>query len=131
MANSQKAISSWIRQIRFRAKKHNLYSDLSIKDVQEVFEYYQKNCILCEKTYASLDMAFPLKNGGPSVQANVILLCEYCKAIKKNDDLLALERAGKISESQLLDALKKCFNLKHGDVLNNHVKALSGHIDTK
>lgn len=131
MANSQKAISSWIRQLRFRAKKHNLYSDLNIKDVQEVYEYYQKKCILCQDAYSTLDMAFPLKNGGPNVQANVILLCENCKSMKKNDDLLTLERAGKISAQLLLDALKKCFSLKHGDVLNRHVKAQSGHIDAE
>ena len=129
MSKDLKALSSWVRQLRHRAKKHNLFNSLSISEIQEVIDSSESKCCLCGADYAVLDMAFPLKDGAPNVQANVIILCDKCKDLKRNEDLLYLVSNDIISKSVFAGVLKLCFNRNHSDVLITHVKALSGNSD--
>jgi 5-methylcytosine-specific restriction endonuclease McrA len=129
MAIDVKALSSWVRQLRHRAKKHNLYNDLTIQEIQSVIREYDNLCCFCNQLSEVLDMAFPLRNGAPNVQANVLPLCKKCKNIKGNDDLITMFTSNIIERDKFLTILKSCFNRNHGDVLRIHVRALSGHID--
>lgn len=129
MAKDVKALSSWVRQLRHRAKKHNLYNDLSINEIQEVIKQYEGKCCLCTNDYELLDMAFPLREGAPNVQANVLPLCNSCKDIKKNDDILSMVTNNLISHEKFTMLLKRCFNNNHGDRLACYVKVLSGNTD--
>ena len=129
MAKDVKALSSWVRQLRHRAKKHNLFNDLSINEIQEVIEQYNGLCCLCSNRYDLLDTAFPLRDGAPNVQANVLPLCNDCKEIKKNDDILCMVSNNLISSDKFTLLLKRCFNNNHGDRLASYVKVLSGNVD--
>ena len=130
MSKDLKALSSWVRQLRHRAKKHNLFNDLSISEIQEVIDYTNGKCCLCDADYTVLDMAFPLKDGAPNVQANVIILCDKCKDLKRNENLLYLVSNDIILKSVFANVLKLCFSRNHSDILVSHVKALSGNSDT-
>jgi 5-methylcytosine-specific restriction endonuclease McrA len=129
MAIDVKALSSWVRQLRHRAKKHNLYNDLSIQEIQSVIKEYKNLCCFCGCDSEVLDMAYPLRNGAPNIQANVLPLCKGCKDKKGNNDLTAMYTLGVVDRDIFLMILKSCFNRNNGDVLRTHVRALSGHID--
>lgn len=129
MAIDVKALSSWVRQLRHRAKKHNLYNDLTIPEIQAVIIEYKNMCCICDNVSEVLDMAYPLRNGAPNVQANVLPLCILCKKTKGNDDLTAMFTSGVIDRDKFLTIIKSCFGHNHGDVLRMHVRTLSGHID--
>lgn len=129
MAKDVKALSSWVRQLRHRAKKHNLFNDLSILEIQDVINQYDGKCSLCDKNYDILDMAFPLREGAPNIQANVIPLCYECKDLKKNEDILFMVSNGLITKDKFTLLLKKCFNNNHGDRLAAYVRILSGNTD--
>lgn len=129
MSKDLKALSSWVRQLRHRAKKHNLFNSLSISEIQEVIDHTNGKCCLCDADYTVLDVAFPLKDGAPNVQANVIVLCAACKGLKRNENLLYLVSNDLISKPIFTNILKLCFSRNHGDILVSHVKALSGNSD--
>jgi len=126
---SRENVSSWVRQLRYRAKKHDLFNDLSIQEIHDVIDYYKEKCCFCSDDFTQLDTCFPLKENAPNIQANIIPLCSSCKAKRKNYDMLEMVSLGIISKSQFEDLLKACFKRNHGDVFKAYVKALSGYID--
>ena len=129
MSKDFKTASSWVRQLRHRAKKHNLFNDLSIEEIHEVIESFDFKCCLCGGDYYLLDTCFPLKDNAPNIQANVMTLCKECKSKKKNLDLLQMCSSGLITRQVFSNMLKSCFKRNHGDVFKSYVKALSGYID--
>lgn len=129
MAKDIRALSGWVRQLRHRARKHNLFNQLSMLEIQEVLNQHAQCCCICDGVYDVLDMAFPLKDGGPNVQANVIPLCVMCKNLKKNRNILEMVTDGYISKDKFAEILKKCINNNNGDVLVSHIKSLSGNTD--
>lgn len=122
-------LSSWVRQLRHRAKKYDLYSDIALSDVAAVFDIYGE-CLICGSIDdLCVDTAFYLKNGVPNVQANLIVLCENCSNERKQADLFDLLNSGAISDQKLKDILTVSFTLKHGDMFKAFIKHLSGIFD--
>lgn len=126
---SRENVSGWVRQLRYRAKKHDLYSDLNISEVHNIIDHYKDKCCLCESDFEVLDTCFPLKDGAPNIQANIMPFCHDCKAKRKNLDLLQMVSSGIISKEKFTEILKYCFSQNHGDMFKSYVKMLSGYID--
>lgn len=122
-----KAISSWIRQARHRAKKQNIYSDLEIDDIHNIL----KNCNACAYCQCvnpdTLDHPFPLKDHVPNVPANITLICKTCKTTKKNNDLIWMYASGAIAKDVYIKLLSELFSRRGGDEIKNHVRKLSGY----
>lgn len=122
-------LSSWVRQLRHRAKKYDLYSDLALSDVAAVFDIYGE-CLICGSLDdLCVDTAFYLKNGVPNVQANLIIICENCMVKRGQADLFDLLDKGVISDQKLKDLLTVSFALKHGGLFKEFIKHLSGIFD--
>src|SRR5260221_9296146 len=100
MAIGNKSISSWVRQARYRAKKHNIYSDLEVSDVQEIVLVANHKCAYCTVEADTLDCPFPLKSGGPHTPANVVPCCRQCKTAKNNNDIVWLFSSGYITQEK-------------------------------
>jgi 5-methylcytosine-specific restriction endonuclease McrA len=120
------AISSWIRQARYRAKRQDIYSDLEIADVEEIVEHYKNNCAYCGNTAETLDHPFPLKTTAPNVPANVLLSCKTCKTLKKNNDLVWMFSSGHLKQENYLELLQQMFGRKGGDTIKEHVRQVTG-----
>ncbi len=126
-----KIISNWVRQARFRAKRHDIYSSINMKEVMEMIEQSMNICSYCRKSESeTLDHPFPLKDNAPNVIANIVTSCMSCKGKKKNNDLLWLYNSGLISEDNYLLLLKALFDRHNGSLIKDHVKKISGFSPT-
>src|SRR5262245_35451012 len=85
-----RSISSWVRQARYRAKKHDIYSDLEVADVHDIITSADGKCAYCGQDAETLDCPFPLKDNGPHVPANCVPCCRTCKNTKSNNDIVWL-----------------------------------------
>lgn len=125
MAIDNKAISSWVRQARYRAKKHEIYSDLNISDVQ-VIVHSSNGCCYCGKEAHTLDCPFPLKTGGPNVPANVVPCCKECKAVKNNNDIVWMFSTGLLTETKYMAILEELLKRRGSDKIRDHVRRATG-----
>lgn len=124
---NNKTISSWIRQARHRAKKHNIYSDLEIDDIIQIITQDNK-CAYCQNNDPNtLDHPFPIKDHAPNIPANVVQVCKECKNTKKNNDLIWMFSSGIITESRYLELLSQLFSRRGGETMKNYVRQLSGY----
>lgn len=121
-----KAISSWVRQARYRAKKHGIESDLSIEDVSSIIEEYNGKCAYTGKTAETLDHPFPLKSGAPNVPANVLPVSKKIKTLKKSHDIVWLFMEGHISKDIYLSILNGMLSRKGGDLVRENIKLATG-----
>lgn len=122
-----KTISNWVRQARFRAKRHDIYSNLDIKDVMAMISDESLKCSYCTiNTAETLDHPFPLKDNAPNVIANIVAACMGCKGKKRNNDLIWCFNSGIIKEDVYLALLKELFGRKHGEMIKEHVKKITG-----
>lgn len=126
MAIDNKAISSWVRQARYRAKKHLIHSDLDVGDVQEIIKLAGGCCRYCSGEGVTLDCPFPLKSGGPNVPANVVPCCKSCKAAKNNNDVVWMFASGLLTEVQYMAILEELFRRRGGDKIKEHVRKATG-----
>lgn len=125
-----KTISNWVRQARFRAKRHDIYSNLDIKDVMSMIEHSEHKCAYCKQNDAeTLDHPFPLKDSAPNTISNIVVSCMSCKGKKKNNDLIWCFNNGIIKEEIYLALLKELFDRKNGAEIKDHVKRVSGISD--
>lgn len=125
-----KIISNWVRQARFRAKRHDIYSNISMSDVMTMIESINSLCSYCRIEPAiSLDHPFPLKDNAPNVIANVVTCCGACKDKKKNNDLLWMYGNGLITEPNYITLLEDLFKRLHGELIRGHVRKVSGISD--
>lgn len=123
-----KVISSWVRQARYRAKRHNIHSDLEIQDVLAIIAETGSKCTYCQRNESdTLDHPFPLKDHILNTPANVVPVCKECKRVKKNNDLLWLFSSKTITEARYLELLSQLFSRKGGDIIKEHVRKLSGY----
>ncbi len=122
-----KSISSWVRQARHRAKKHNIQSDLEVDDIQQLLQQ-SKLCSYCKSLAESIDCPFPLKNGGPNVPANVVLCCRKCKAIKNNRDIVWFFSHGHIDKDIYLALIQELCARRGGKVIRDHMRIATGII---
>lgn len=126
MAIDNRAVSSWVRQARYRAKKANIHSDLNVSDVQEIIKSNSGICCYCKKPGETLDCPFPLKNGGPNVPANVVLCCKDCKTSKNNNDVVWMFSSGLLTEEQYMAILQELLKRRGGDKIKEHVRRATG-----
>lgn len=128
MSIDNKSVSSWVRQTRYRAKKHNIFSDLGVQDVADILSTGQCKCSYCGQEGQTLDCPFPLKDGGPHVPANVVPCCKACKKLKGTNDLVWLFSTGKIDEAVYMSLLEELFGRRGGDKIKEHVRRATGMI---
>jgi hypothetical protein len=124
-----KIISNWIRQARYRAKSHEIFSDLEIEDVQSIVTHFEGKCAYCERPSETLDHPFPLKTSAPNIPANVLPTCKICKGVKKNNDIVWMFGNGHIPEDDYLKILEFMFRQRGGDTIKKHVRRATGMID--
>jgi len=124
-----KIVSNWIRQARYRAKTHDILSDLEIDDVQNIITHFEGKCAYCEEPAETLDHPFPLKTSAPNTPANVLPTCKSCKGVKKNNDIVWLFSHGHIEQKDYLAILEFMFNQRGGETIKNHVRRATGMID--
>lgn len=117
-------ISNWVRQSRYRAKKYNVINDLTVEDIIGILN---DKCTYCQhNNYKYLDHPFPLKDNAPNVQANVAFICERCRTIKKNDNIISMNANNYISNDEYIKLLAKLFVRRGGIYIRDYVRKLSG-----
>jgi hypothetical protein len=131
MADSidNKSVSSWVRQARYRAKKHDIYSDLEVTDVQLIIKEADGKCAYCGQDAVALDCPFPLKDKGPHVPANVVPCCRDCKSVKGSNDIVWLFSQGHIGRNRYLALIEELFKRRGGDQIKEHVRRATGLVD--
>lgn len=125
MPIDSKTISSWVRQARYRAKKHNIFSDLNVADIHSILES-SRYCVYCDTLATMLDCPFPLKDGGPNVPANVTPCCKKCKSIKNNNDIVWMFSSEKLTENKYVAILKDLLSRRGGDKIKEHIRLATG-----
>jgi hypothetical protein len=126
MPINNKAVSSWVRQARYRAKRYSIHSDLDVSDVQAILKASDGACRYCGKEGQTLDCPFPLKTGGPNVPANVVPCCKKCKSAKNNNDVVWMFSSGLLTEVQYMAILQELFQRRGGDKIKEHVRRATG-----
>lgn len=122
-------ISSWVRQARHRAKKHDIYNSLTIEAVEQIISDHQGTCAYCGVKADTLDHPFPLKDEAPNAPANILPSCKSCKDIKKNNDLVWMFSNGRISKEKYVTLLEGMLKFDGGPELKKHVKKVTGMSD--
>jgi hypothetical protein len=125
MSIDNKSVSSWVRQARYRARKHGIYSDLEVADVQAILNS-SKSCAYCSAPADTLDCPFPLKDGGPNVPANTVLCCKKCKGTKGSNDVVWLFSKSHITQEVYLALLKELCARRGGDKIKAHIRRATG-----
>ncbi len=128
MPINNKIVSSWVRQARYRAKKHKIYSDLETSDVLSIVASADGKCAYCEEIGDTLDCPFPLKSGGPNIPANVVPCCKNCKNIKNNNDIVWMFANKLLTEIKYMGILQELFSRRGGDKIKEHVRLATGMI---
>ena len=118
-------ISSWVRQARHRAKKHDIYNDLDIDDVEQIITEHT-TCAYCAAEPTTLDHPFPLKDIAPNVPANVLPICRKCKSVKKYNDMVWMFHTGRISNELYLKLIETLVNRRGGNRIKEHIKLVTG-----
>ena len=126
MPIDNKSISSWVRQARHRAKKHNIYSDLEVADVTTIIQGTGGTCSYCGKEAETLDCPFPLRDEGPHVPANVVPCCKGCKSVKNNNDIVRLFSNGHIPSERYVTLIQELLKRRGGERIKAHVKRATG-----
>lgn len=122
-------ISSWVRQARHRAKKHNIYNNLEIQAVEEIIDNYGGDCAYCGSEAETLDHPFPLKDEAPNAPANILPSCRECKKTKKMNDLAWMFSKSHISNDKYTSLLKEMLTRDGSDELKAHVRKVTGMSD--
>jgi hypothetical protein len=126
MAIDSRTISNWVRQARYRAKKHNIYSDLEVADVLAILANSTK-CGYCDTDEATtIDCPFPLKDGGPNVPANIVLSCKACKTKKNNNDIVWLFLHGFINKDLYVVLVESLCKRRGGELIKTHLRRATG-----
>lgn len=128
-----KTISNWLRQIRYRANKRSINSDIQISDVHEVIDDFDGKCAYCDKSKKcwgtkanTLDSPFPLSENTPNIQANILPCCKEIKQLKKNNDIIWLFTSKLITQETYLSILKVILKKRGGNLLKQYIKLVTG-----
>lgn len=121
-------ISSWVRQARHRAKKHEIHNDLEIADIESIL-VANPSCAYCIEKPATLDHPFPLKDGAPNVPANVLPICRDCKDFKKYNDLVWLFHNNKVNKDAYLSLIEAMLTRRGSELVKNHIKKVTGIVN--
>ena len=121
----KKEISSWVRQGRHRAKKHNLPSDLQIEQVEQIIDRNGQKCYYCGQPYKYVDCIFPIKSHAPFVASNTTTICQSCKEKKGSDDIQIMLEKGKISNDLYVKIISDIVSENDPRMLA-YIKSISG-----
>lgn len=121
-----KIISNWLRQARYRAKKYNIYCDLSSQDVQYIIQAFNDCCAYCGNPAQTLDSLFSLKSATPNVPANVVTACRRCKSIKKSNDVVWMFANNHLNRDKYLKIMEIAFALRGGEIIKDRVRQVTG-----
>lgn len=106
-------ISSWVRQARHRAKKHDVASSLTTAEATAVLVDHSHTCAYCPQPAITLDHVMPLAEGGPNVPANVVPVCRHCKFVKRNRSVVWLHEQGILESKSYMALIAKLLS-RHG-----------------
>jgi hypothetical protein len=121
-----KIISSWVRQARYRAKSHDIFSDLETTDAKDIVDDFEDKCAYCDKPAETFDHPFPLRTSAPNVPANALPTCKLCKGTKKNNDIVWMFAQGNIDQERYLHILQFMFGQRGGDIIKERVRLATG-----
>lgn len=119
-------VSSWVRQSRHRAKKHDVLNRLEVATVQALIEEFNSLCAYCGAEANTLDHPFPLSAKAPNVLANVLPCCHSCKTEKGAADLVAFFNGGGVTRDQLIELIRGMLARDGGEILREHIKGVTG-----
>jgi hypothetical protein len=119
-------ISSWVRQSRHKAKKHDCVNRLAIEAVVALCEENDHTCTYCPKSATTLDHPFPLGDGAPNVIANSLPCCSRCKTAKKSGNLIAFMKAGNITPTAFAAIMAKALARDGGEELKAYLRLITG-----
>jgi hypothetical protein len=119
-------ISRWLRQTRHRAKANNIYSDITLDQVIVIVEEKDGLCAYCDQPAATLDLAFPLHLGAPHVPANVLPVCQNCKAKKGTNDISWMFNSGIISKDLYVRLLQMMLRHAGHDKIRDQIRLVAG-----
>lgn len=122
-------ISSWVRQSRHRARKHNIVSDLEVSDINDILAAHESNCGYCSKSAETFDHPFPLKDKVPNVPANVVPACKKCKRVKKTSDIVWMFNNSHITQDAYIQLVSKMMQRRGSALVKSHMKQITGNIN--
>lgn len=123
------AISNWVRQARYRAKKYDVYSNLEVEIIEEIIDYYSGKCVYCDDKAEALDHPFPLRDFAPNISSNTVPICKQCKKRKKSQNLSWMFNNGHISNELYIKLIGEMLSRDDSDRLKNHIKKAIGIFD--
>lgn len=122
MTNTE--VSNWLRQVKHRAKRRNIYNNLELKDLKEILESYDNTCAYCgENESTRFDIPFP---GIMITQSNVLPICDRCKSVKRRNDMIWMLSENIIDRDVFMRNVSKMMSLKGGDLLKQYINKLFG-----
>lgn len=121
-------ISSWVRQSRYRAKRHNIISDLDVADIDAIMQEHDSKCAYCSAEAETFDHLFPLKDRVANVPANIVPSCKRCKRVKKTSDLVWMYNTSKISEIVYITILKMIMQRRGNAQIKAYLQRVTGQI---
>jgi 5-methylcytosine-specific restriction endonuclease McrA len=119
-------ISNWARQTKYRAKKYGSHNNLDVEALLELINS-NRDCKYCGKPMRHLDHIFPLKDGGPNVEANVVPICSKCKNKKGNNNIIKMLMNGHITPERYKEILAKALAVDGDETLRNYIKEITGY----
>lgn len=123
MANK---FSGWIRQSRYRARKHGCVSRLVLNDVMAIFADFQNRCAYCDEKATTVDQPFLACDGAPNVAANCLPCCRSCKAKKKNINLIAFLTDGHLQKKVFTRLVRYLMKQDGNAELREHMIRITG-----
>lgn len=119
-------VSSWVRQARHRAKKHNVTNDLDVRTIHDLLDEFKQLCAYCSEPAVTLDHPFPLSDKAPNVLANVLPCCQVCKTLKGVSDLVTFHTTGHIAKDQFIAIIRGMLTRAGCNNLREHIKGITG-----
>lgn len=121
-----KLVGGWVRQARYRARKHGISSDLTSEDAAQIIAEHQESCAYCGGSGETLDHLFPLKDAAPNCPANVVVTCKQCKKAKGNNDLVWMFARDHITRARYLALLQLIVGRRGGTEVKELLKKATG-----
>lgn len=121
MIHPTKASTS-LRTSRVIAKKYEVTNDLEFEQVKSLLN---RPCDICDGVAELISLAYPLKDGAPLVQANILTLCKPCK-LAKTVDLSHFFFNGGIDEARYLAIVGELVSRNGGAELKSYLSRILG-----
>lgn len=119
-------LSAFIRQTRYRAKKHGWFGDVQLDNLRELAD---NPCHLCDAPAIKPILAYRVSDGAPLCAANILVVCETCRQLMQNGthkDLSELFAAEEISKDRYLAVIAEMVNRPGGEALKAFMRQTLG-----